>query len=298
MEPLPDHTILGSLMAIGGYNGTDDISSAEVLSTSCDYPLPETRFGHISATTADGNILVCGGETPSGPTASCLQFNSHSKTWEHHSSLKSKYRHHSSAIAFNHGIYILGGGYILGGSEDSKSSSEFLATGSSMWTPGPTIPGGDVYESCAVKLSDTEFVILGGGYVGTQALVYNTTEDVWREWPRLSHGVTGQSCVTLGNKILMAGGQEDGVFTTRTVLFDIKSGSAREVASLKYPRYLAGMEVIGGRAVILGGEDASGRRSDGEVWNMDTETWEEADIHLNIARTSFSLVATDEDMCE
>ena len=86
--------------------------------------------------------------------------------------------------------------------------------------------------------------------------------------------------------------------TTRTVLFDTKRGSAREVASLKYPRDGAAMEVIGGRAVILGGYDGSERRSDGEVWNMDTETWEEADIHLNIGRSFFSLVATDEDMCE
>merc|ERR1719370_155658 len=100
--------------------------------------------------------------------------------------------------------------------------------------------------------------------------------------------------------ILMAGGLEDedessGVYTTRTVLFDTKTGSGREVASLKYPRHTASMEIYRGRAVILGGYDGSGRRSDGEVWNMDTETWEEADIHLNIARNSFSLVATDED---
>ena len=73
-------------MAIGGIapNNTR-LSSVEVLSTTCNFPLPETRFGHISVTTADGNILVCGGMTPSGYTASCIQFNSHSKTWEQHS---------------------------------------------------------------------------------------------------------------------------------------------------------------------------------------------------------------------
>merc|ERR1711962_451522 len=73
----------GSLMAIGGLNGTyigdEAISSAEVLSTSCNYPLPEGRYGHISVTTADGNILVCGGETYSKFRASCLKFKSQSK---------------------------------------------------------------------------------------------------------------------------------------------------------------------------------------------------------------------------
>merc|ERR1711962_1727490 len=85
----------GSLLAIGGYNGKG-MASAEVLSTSCDFPLPETRYGHISVTTADGKSLVCGGRTSSGHTASCLQFNFQSKTWEHHSSMKNYYRYMAS----------------------------------------------------------------------------------------------------------------------------------------------------------------------------------------------------------
>merc|ERR1712080_85431 len=81
-------TDLRYLMAIGGYNGTNQ-HSAEVLNTSCDFPLPEARSAHISVNTADGKTLVCGGYTPSGPTASCLQFNPESKTWDHHSNMKS-----------------------------------------------------------------------------------------------------------------------------------------------------------------------------------------------------------------
>jgi len=274
-------------MAIGGTNG-NLISSAEVLNTSCDFPLPEGRRGHISVTTADGKILVCGGYTSSSYTASCLQFNFQSNTWEHHSNMKNKARYHSSAIAFKHGVYI------LGGASTARSSSEFLATGSSNWTPGPNIPGRGVAYSCAVTLSDTEFVILGGGSDRTQARVYSTTNNKWSEWPRLSVGVYGQRCLRLGEKILMAGGKDSGGYTRNTVIFDIKTGSAREVASLQYPRFWAAMETYGGKPIILGGYDGNGRRSDGEIWNMDTETWEEADIGLNIARNSFSLVATDE----
>merc|ERR1712080_189275 len=76
-------TDLRSLMAISGLSNDDDFQhSAEVLNTSCDFPLPEARSGHISVTTADIKTLVCGGWTPSGDTASCLQFNFQSKTWE------------------------------------------------------------------------------------------------------------------------------------------------------------------------------------------------------------------------
>ena len=57
------------------------------------------------------------------------------------------------------------------------------------------------------------------------------------------------------------------------------------------------MQLYRGKVVLLGGYDVGyERRSDGEVWNMDTETWEEADISLNIARTHYSLVTMAEEI--
>jgi len=112
----------------------------------------------------------------------------------------------------------------------------------------------------------------------------------------LTEIVDGHKCVGLGDTVLMAGGKDSTGFTGRTVIFDTKTGAAREVASLKYPRYSAAIELYRGKVVILGGSDGSGKRSDGEIWNMDTETWEEADIHLNVAKTSFSLVIMAEEI--
>merc|ERR1719481_455510 len=201
----------------------------------------------------------------------------------------------SSMIELRRGLYVVGGE-----KDDVRRSSEFLATGSSVWTQGPHIPGRGVYGSCVAKLSDTEFVILGGSHDSSQALVYNEETGEWREWPRLTVSVIRQSCLGLGDTVLMAGGWNwNGGYTRRTVIFDTKTGSAREVASLKYPRALAGMVLYGGKPLILGGYDGSVRRSDGEIWNIDTETWEEADIHLNSARNSFSLVTMSQEMeCE
>jgi len=281
----------GSLMAIGGYITGTALRSAEVLTTSCDFPLPEGRYGHIGVTTADGNTLVCGGFDFTELLSSCLQFNYQTKTWQTHSSLLSKNRYRASSVTLSSGVYV------LGGQSGAQSSSDYLAKGSSTWTPGPNIPGGQVQYSCAAKLSESEFVILGGLYDRTQARVYNELTGQWREWPRLSVGVYGHSCVALGgDKVVMAGGSSNGA-TGRTVIFDTKTGSAREVASLNYPRYLAAMELYRGKAVILGGDDGSGsgHRSDGETWNMDTETWEEADIELNVARSRFSLVTLAEE---
>jgi len=100
--------------------------------------------------------------------------------------------------------------------------------------------------------------------------------------------------VGLKDKVLMVVGSDSDGYTGRTIIFDTKTGSAREVASLKYPRSSANMVLYGGRALILGGEDDSGYKRDGEMWNMDTETWEEADINLITARNKFSLVTMPE----
>jgi len=103
--------------------------------------------------------------------------------------------------------------------------------------------------------------------------------------------------VGLGDIVLMAGGNDNSFGNMfRTFIFDTKTGSAREVASLKHPRQLAAIQIYGGKAFILGGEYHENRRSDGEMWNMDTETWEEADIHLNIGRQDFTLVAMAEEI--
>jgi len=295
---LEDTINTGSLMAIGGWNGKR-LSTAQVLNTTCDYPLPEGRFGHISVTTADGKTLVCGGWTPSGHTASCLQFHLQSKTWERHSSMRSKNRHNAVAIVKPNGVYV------LGGTEDARNSSEFLATGSTVWTQGPDIPGPGVEDACGVKLSNTEFVILGGytgyGHGYTQVLHYSETKDVWTEWHKLNESVFGQSCLRLKDKILMAGGIISNSFTGRTFIYDIKTRSAREVASLQYPRVGADMVLYGGKPLILGGRDGTGKagngyRSDGETWNMDTETWEEADLSFNIAKSRYSFVTTTEEI--
>ena len=85
-------------MAIGGYNGSA-LRSAEVVNTSCDFPLPETRYNQMSVTTTDGKTLVCSG-TSSGYTASCLQFDYKSKSWKEHSTLLSKHRHMASAVTY------------------------------------------------------------------------------------------------------------------------------------------------------------------------------------------------------
>jgi len=254
----------GEVMAISG----DGEHTSSDLPAPCDFPLPEVRFDPISVTTADGRTLVCGG---AGPTKDpiCWQFDYKRKVWRRPKSLiLAKDRVSASAVSLPSGTYILGGG------KQNNNTSEFLATGSSKWIRGPDIPGSGVFQSCAAKLNDTAFVVLGGWYDGHQARVYNEDTGKWTNWPRLRQWVARQSCVSLGNFVMMTGGYTDRrQYTARTVVFDPKNGQAEEAAPLIHPRGLAGMGVRFGVPVILGGYDGWVRRKDIEVFDMQKGKW-------------------------
>jgi len=283
-------------MAIGGEIGPDRaISSVEVLGHTCNMDLPKDRFGYVSVTTGDRKTLVCGGRSSRVDVASCLEFNYHSNKWSDHSSL-TKARYYASAISMPNGVYVLGGRDQTHNNDIAKISSEFLPTGSTKWVKGPTIPGKGVYHSCIAKLSDTEFVILGGGHDKTQARVYNVETATWREWPRLTESVEQPSCVTIKDSILMVGGRRSGRYSGKTTIFDL-SGRAKEISPLKHPRDNAAIVLYGeDRVLILGGQDSNGKRKDGEMWSLNNKNWEDTDISLNIARSHFSLVRLAEEI--
>lgn len=286
----------GSIMAIFG---TRYGYSTPVLGTSCDFPLPEPRFSPFSVTTYDGKTLVCGGIAKKGPARYCAIFDYRYKSWRMHTSsyLLRKDRVHTSVVTLSKGVFALGGDSkesMRGDSKDSPKSSEFLATGTSNWIPGPSIPGAGVAQSCAAKLNETAFVVLGGWYDGHQAMVYNLDTKKWTNWTRLTEWVSRQSCVNLGNnKVLMAGGYTKGhngrLYTGRTVIFD-SEGNAQVVGSLIHPRGLAGMTVIEGWVLILGGYDGYRKLKDGEMFNTETGIWKPSDVSLKSPHNYVSLV--------
>jgi len=281
----------GSLMVISGF---PDGSSTPVLGTSCDFLLPERRYNSFSVTTNDGKTLICGGFSRKGPARYCFLFDYRSMSWRLPTSyLLRKDRIDASAVSLSKGAYVLGGD-----GKDSIKSSEFLPTGTTNWFPGPKIPGEGVSQACVAKLNEKAFVVLGGWNDGHQARVYNEgngkeNKGKWTNWPSLKHWVARQSCVTLGDKVLMAGGYGGYKlrYTGRTIIFDSRNGKALEVGSLKYPRGLAGMGVSGGRALILGGYDGWVKRKDGEVFNMEKKEWEMADKSLKSPQHYLSLVS-------
>ena len=143
-------------------------------------PSPPSRAGHVTTVTSDGLILTCGGQN----YFSCLALDRSDSTWRNHSSLDSL-RHYSSHAVLPSGLYILGGFY--------SSSSSFLPTGATTWEAGPSLPG-MTFDSCAVAISETKFLLIGGWLETTRVSEYNSETGSWETWPSLVQARAGHAC--------------------------------------------------------------------------------------------------------
>merc|ERR1712080_313414 len=97
---------------------------------------------------------VCGGSTSSGHTASCLEFNSQTKTWEKHGNMRNKYRSFATSIALKRGVYILGGSF-------DRTQARVYSETSGLWTQWPGLTEGVWAHSC-VLLGDK--IVMAGGW--------------------------------------------------------------------------------------------------------------------------------------
>ena len=248
----------------------------------CDYmpSLPNPRATHITTTTADGLILTCGGET-TGHQAdySCLVLDTYKPAswpildWIHHSSLD-KPRRLSSVVSLPKGLLLLGGD----GSGGSSTSS-FLPTGTNSWEAGPELPRGGAEESCAVMISDHQFLIIGGSNDPHQVYEYNMQTEAWTKWPNLKEEKSGHACIKTGQDILIVGGSYEKTFKNTTTILNISSKTQRSGGTLNIARGYFGLARFGRHIHAIGGMAVPENAYDGPIlysmewWDEDTERW-------------------------
>ena len=239
--------------------------------------LPESREGHVTFSTPDGLVMVCGGYTSSTYHASCLRYNLEEDTWTHHSNLR-KARSGAAVVTLAGGVYVIGGD----NRTDYYDTTEFLATGSSLWTPGPQLPGGSVTTACAVPLSDHGFLLISAYAV----VEYSSLTKVWTSWPPSSVARRGQACHRVDSTVLVAGGYVEGGVgeTNLTEIIDLATKQVRKGGDMATARWYLGMFEVGfkGRRVLLtfgnfGPEQehglASAEASLLQEWDKEGERW-------------------------
>ena len=239
--------------------------------------LPQSREGHVTFSTPDGLVMVCGGYTSSTYHASCLRYNLEEETWTQHSNL-SKARTGAAVVTLAGGVYVMGGDNRI----EYYDTTEFLAVGSSLWTPGPQLPGGSMTGACAVPLTDHSFLLISAYAV----VEYSSLTAVWTSWPPPLVARSGQACHKVDSTVLVAGGfVQGGVGVTNlTVIIDLVTKQVRKGGDMATARWNFGMFEVGfrGRSVLLTFGNYGPDQEDGlasaeasllQEWNREGERW-------------------------
>ena len=260
-------------MIAGGYNGSQ-LSTVEVLGEegqNCKLPNLPKGISYVPSIFNHGNnIILCGGQHNEN---SCLRLDG--QEWLHFNNLTHE-RTQSSAIA------IKGQGSFIFGGENNKLTSEFLPLGDNKWQNGSDIDKG-TYESCVVKVTDQELLIIGGTDTPYRILKYNLTSEAsdnpWKELDaKLKQGRQDHACHVFNGKVIITGGRHLGESLKSTEILDLNSMKLKKGGEMNESRYRHGMGVITwkGKPILIAFGGRLAHRNywkSVEFWNDSTETW-------------------------
>ena len=172
--------------------------------------------------------------------------------------------------------------YILGGDNSfSQTTSEFLPTGSTTWQVGPNIPEGFT-KGCAVKVSESELILIGGYRTRNRIIKLNVKTNVWTKLGELQEGRYAHACAVMSGKMIVLGGKKSNeviLKSTEVISLDNLTIS-KYVGSLNQERGYPGLAVahVNNEPTLLaiGGEfyqNGTKYRDSIETWDPHSEFW-------------------------
>ena len=286
-----------SIILAGGYNRQiGDLNDIEVLNENgqCNSPdLPSKIISSPAVFQHGENVLLCAGDVETNDK--CLKLDRMKESWTPFNNLNFS-RALSTMVQMKTETYLLGGG-----ASESMLTSEILSHYSNTWQKGPDIPEPGLNSGCAVKISDTEFLVIGGQQTYRRILKFNTHFKRWSNTSiELNVGRCGHRCIMINEKILITGGtgMDGNSEINSTEIIDVgKNGQLilRKGKDMNEKRDVHGIGFIKiddtPQAVIVGGfyrnAPPNNTRHTIEIWNDANETWLMSNLTLNLGRSEF-----------
>jgi len=266
---MPAVEIDGMIYVPGGFSGplgTDDLEAYDIALDRWTRlaPMPEGRH-HLMAAAHQGQLYVFGGSVAVGWSASASAWRYHpaSDAWEELADMPEP-RMAGAAVTLGETIYVVGG---VG---DSDQLLAFDPVNESWRTyPGPRQPR----EHTGAVAYQRELWVIGGRWSGAGELqsveIFDPREATWRDGPALQVARGGFAAETVGDRILVAGGEV--IMTGREALASV------EIYDPELESWIAGPDMAfavhgidaatyQGRFFLLGGSDRpAGIRNEGRV---------------------------------
>jgi len=191
------------------------------------------------------------------------------------------------------GSYIFDSDWVSG-----RTTSEFLPSNSNSWVAGPTVPGRRMWVGCVVKISNEDFLIIGG-YDGqdssTRIVKFNTRSGTWEDnWGSLLQGRRSHGCTYTSGKVIVAGGYDEGRLKS-TEIIDVDRKQSRSAGNMREKRHSFALVTVNNKVLAIGGYGGGQYLSSVEEFNLEEETWSVAPYSMEEARGFFGYLVVPED---
>ena len=264
----------------GGMSNRDEASKTEVdvfvytegATCSTIPALSEPLRGHSLIHIGD-SLVICGGQKTSGKTDACLKLDTANNNWASHSSLTTTHRLWSSVVTFNDNPCIVGA---FDASDGSEKTIECYSGGNwgKLTNSNDQIPGLGSGLGCACSTDNNELIIVGG-YHAKKQVIFRNNSGTWETWTDLLNDRYGHACTILQqNKVLVAGGNVDGIYSSTALLIDLTTKGSSATSSMSSPRYLLALATVNDQVIAFGGRTSVTTATDtSEAFDATTNQW-------------------------
>ncbi|RKY88166.1 hypothetical protein DRQ09_03315 [candidate division KSB1 bacterium] len=247
-----------SIFIIGGFDGTNSLSSVEKYSKDNNVLISGTNLPssiqNAAIATYNNNIYLFGGYDGTSVVNSVLMFDSEQDTWVSKTSFTNA-RQYASACEFNGKIYLIGG---KDGSSTYVKTVEIYDPVTDTWT---TATNQSPELSCfALVRSESKIYALGGfnfdNNPENNIYEYNPDTDEWQNIGGLSINVGGHVAAYNDNRIYVFGGRrssDSNDYSSSVQLYDIEKNYSYETNTLPTGRYFLSAATSGYEIFLSGG---------------------------------------------
>jgi hypothetical protein len=222
------------------------------------------RFDHAMARLADGRVLVAGGETSGGRTASAEIYDPATRQWTPVASM-AEARIRFTATRLADGTVLVAGGSF----EQEASTTEVFDPATGSWTTGPSMLAMR-FDHSAVLLETGEVLVIGGAEPSVPNVVelYDPVSKHWTQIPGPAYPRSSARAALLDDgRVLDAGGGQNQVVQGAAEIFDPATSRWRVTGSLADPREFHTLTPLPGGGAVAAGGLGAGVYATAEAWD-------------------------------
>ena len=228
-------------------------------------PMTDARAGAASALLPSGAVLVTGGSSETGSTASVELF-APDGAFSPVAPMNNARADHAAVVLDDGRVLVVGGR----GSDGALAASEIYLAGS--WMPAPSLADARWGHSATVMKDGRVLVVGGENALGNVASieVFDPATSVWSIAGTLAATRRGHATAALADgRVLVAGGFDGSQALSSMEVFDPQDGSISSLSvSLSAPRAgLSATRLLDNKILFFGGTDGSTDLASGEVFD-------------------------------